>query len=66
MTKIAKLKKRTRITNHIISRIGETLYHDEGVRSIQIKISFKDGSVAGYRRVEDDDDFEEFFKEDED
>jgi len=65
MTKILRVgKKETKVTNQMISKIGETLYHNEGINSVQIKINFQDGTVVGYKKMQEEDDWEDFFKGD--
>jgi len=54
--KTLKFSKITKaIDRGLVSKFGEALYGAEEVESISIKVDFKDGSVIGFRRSEDDD-----------
>ena len=54
----------SKINRDVISRVGETLYHDPHVEEVIIKVGFKDGSAISFRREEDEDYFETRFRRD--
>ena len=60
--KLVNLKSsQTKIKREHILGFGESIYHDPGVRSVVIKVAFKDGSNVGFHKDEDDDDIESLF-----
>jgi hypothetical protein len=66
--KIYKLDKakNSKVTRKLIANFGETIYDCPEIRSVFIRVSFKDGSNIGFRRDEDEDDFQDFFEKVED
>ena len=52
-----------KLDRKLISRVGEKIYHSDGVESLIIKVNFKDGSTIGYRRSENKDAFERAVEE---
>ncbi|MBR9704753.1 hypothetical protein GOV12_05035 [Candidatus Pacearchaeota archaeon] len=63
--KIVRLKKgvKSKVTRKFVSRVGEMIYHSPDVRSIFVKVDFKDGSSISYRRDEDEDTFDSIIDE---
>jgi len=58
--KIVKLQKEdSKISRKMISQFGETVYGCPDVKSVLIKINFKDGSTVGFRRDEDEDEIKD-------
>lgn len=65
--KIIKIEKGdSKVTRKLITKFGESVYHDDNIRGVMIKVFFKDGSSIGFRRDEDEDTLEEIFEKDED
>ena len=54
--------KNSKVDRKVISNFGEALYRCPEIRSVFIKVNFKDGSNIGFRRDEDEDDFQDFFE----
>ena len=54
--------KNSKVDRKIISRFGEAIYSCTEIKSVFIKVNFKDGSSIGFRRDEDEDDFQDFFE----
>ena len=54
--------KNSTVDRKIISKFGEAIYSCPEIRSVFIKVSFKDGSSIGFKRDEDEDDFQDFFE----
>ena len=52
-----------RITREVISNFGQSLYKYDEVKTVLIKVKFKDGCEIGFKRDEEEDELEEFFKE---
>jgi hypothetical protein len=62
--KIVKLQKGdSKVSRKIISKFGESVYHYPDVKSVFIKINFKDGSNIGFKRDEEEDTFDEIVRE---
>mgnify|MGYP000327270957 CR=1 FL=1 len=63
--KVVKFQKGedSKVTRKIISKFGESIYHYPEVKSVFIKVCFKDGSNIGFRRDEEEDTFNEIMKE---
>ena len=61
--KIAKITKEEeqKVSRKVISKFGEAIYHCPEVSSVFIKVNFKDGSSIGFRRDENEDDFDRLF-----
>lgn len=53
--------KNSKVDRKIISNFGEAVYQCPEIRSVFIKVNFKDGSNIGFRRDEDEDEFQDFF-----
>lgn len=47
------------ITREVIGKLGETLYHNDGIKSVSIEVLFNDGSSVGFKRNEDEDHFDD-------
>lgn len=61
--KIVKLEKEDfKISRKMISQFGESVYGCPEVKSISIKINFKDGSTIGFRRDEEEDEIKEMIE----
>lgn len=61
--KIVKFEKgESKVTRKLISKFGESIYQCPEVRSIFIRVKFKDGSNLGFRRDEDEDNFDEIVR----
>jgi len=54
--------KNSKVDRKIISNFGEAVYGCPEIRSVFIKVNFKDGSSIGFKRDEDEDDFQDFFE----
>ena len=52
-----------RITRELVSNFGQSLYKYDEVRTVLIKVKFKDGCEIGFKSDEEEDELEEFFKE---
>jgi hypothetical protein len=50
--------KKPRLDQKTIAKIGNTLYHVDDVRSISIKVRYKNGTATTFNRSEDEDRFE--------
>ena len=46
------------VTRELISRLGEKIYHSQGVDAILLKVKFNDGSSISFKRSELGDKFE--------
>jgi len=55
-------KKESKISREIISRFGNSVYHNPEVKAVFIKVNFKNGSSIGFRKDEEEDGFEEIFE----
>ena len=65
--KVVKIKEgESKINRKHISKFGETIYYNQDVKSVFIKVCFKDGSSISFDRDEDEDEWEsmEDIKED--
>lgn len=51
-----------KIDQKIISLIGQSIYAQDDVKEVVVKVGFKDGTAVIYTRDEEDDEFEEFKK----
>ena len=61
--KIVKLEKEdSKISRKVISQFGESIYGCQDVKSVLIKIYFKDGSRPGFRRDEEEDEIKEMIE----
>lgn len=58
-----KEKESSKITRKLISNFGESIYYDPGVKSVFIKVNFKNGSSISFRRDEIEDEWEAIEKE---
>jgi hypothetical protein len=54
--------KNSKIDRKIVTSFGEAVYSCPEIRSVFIKVLFKDGSNIGFKRDEDEDDFQDFFE----
>ncbi|MEK6859726.1 MAG: hypothetical protein AABX54_02825 [Nanoarchaeota archaeon] len=54
--------KNSTVDRKIISKFGEAIYSCPEIRSVFIKVNFNDGSSIGFKRDEDEDDFQDFFE----
>jgi len=54
--------KNSKVDRKIVSSFGEAVYGCPEIRSVFIKVNFKDGSNIGFKRDEDEDDFQDFFE----
>jgi hypothetical protein len=59
--KVEKTKK-SKVTRKIVTNFGEAIYQCPEIRSVVIKVNFKDGSSIAFNRDEDEDDFKSFFE----
>jgi len=57
---------KTKVKREVISKFGESIYHCEEVKSVVVRVEFKDGSSIGFERDEDDDEVEHLMSEEED
>lgn len=63
LMKIVKIEKEDpRISRKMISQFGASIYNYPEVRSILIKVNFKDGSTLGFKRDEDDDEIKDLIE----
>lgn len=61
--KLVKFQKEdTKISRKIVSQFGESIYNCPEVKSVFIKISFKDGSTIGFKRDEEEDEIKELIE----
>ncbi len=61
--KIVKFQKEdSKISRKVISQFGESVYSCQDVKSVLIKINFKDGSTIGFRRDEEEDDIKDMIE----
>lgn len=61
--KIVKLEKEdSKISRKVISQFGENVYSCPDVKSVLIKINFKDGSTLGFRRDEYEDEIKDIIE----
>jgi len=61
--KIVKLQKEdSKISRKVISQFGESVYSCPDVKSVLIKIHFKDGSTLGFRRDEEEDEIKDMIE----
>jgi hypothetical protein len=61
--KIVKLQKEdSKISRKVISQFGESVYGCTDVKSVLIKIHFKDGSTLGFKRDEEEDDIKDMIE----
>ena len=61
-------KEDSKVNRQLITKFGQTIYEQDEVRAVSIKVSFKDGSSIAYKRAEDQDLMEKMekdFEEDE-
>jgi len=64
--KIFKLdSKWTKVDRDVVSKFGESIYHCPEVESVFVRVHFKDGSSIGFRRDEQEDEFDEILKREE-
>jgi len=62
--KIIKIEKfDSKVSRKLVSNFGKSIYSYPEVKSVFIKIKFKDGSSIGFSKDEDEDSFDEFLKE---
>jgi hypothetical protein len=62
--KIYKIQKGdSKVTRKLISKFGESIYHYPEVKSVFIRVNFKDGSTIGFKRDEEEDTFDELIRE---
>lgn len=54
--------KNSKISRKIVSNFGEAVYSCPEIKSVFIKINFKDGTSIGFKRDEEEDDVQEFFE----
>ena len=65
--KIVKLgNKKSKVNRKMLTSFGRSVYHDEGVQSIAIRVNFKDGTSVIFKRDERDDYLEQWEKDEED
>lgn len=65
--KTLKLSKtNSKVGRELISKMGEAIYHSDGIKSVKIIVSFKDGSQIGFHRSEEKDDIDRIMEDDED
>ncbi len=55
--------KNSRVNRKLIANFGESVYSCPEIRSVFIKVNFKDGSNIGFRRDEDEDALQNFLEE---
>lgn len=61
--KIVKFQKEdSKMSRKVISQFGESVYSCPDVKSVLIKINFKDGSTIGFRRDEDEDEIKDMIE----
>jgi hypothetical protein len=61
--KIVKLQKEdSKISRKVISQFGESIYSCPDVKSVLIKIHFKDGGTLGFRRNEEEDEIKDMIE----
>jgi len=63
MKTIKLTKEHHKIDRDLIKSFGEIVYACEDVKSVLVKISFRDGSNVGFKRCEEEDEFESLIKE---
>jgi hypothetical protein len=62
--KIIKLDPVTsKVNRKLISTFGNSVYSCENVRTVFMKVNFKDGSAISFRRDEDEDRFQKALEE---
>jgi len=61
--KTVKLEKEEfKISRKLISQFGESVYSCPEVKTVSIRINFKDGSTIGFKRDEDEDDIKDMIE----
>ena len=61
-------KEDSKVNRQLITKFGQTIYEQDEVRAVSIRVNFKDGSSIAYKRAEDQDLMEKMekdFEEDE-
>ena len=62
--KVVKIPKGdSEVTRELITQFGESLYHYPEVKSVFVKVNFKDGSNVGFKRDEEEDTYDEIIRE---
>jgi len=66
--KVIDLKKRgtSKVTREHLSNFGEMVYQDAEVRSMSMKVHFKDGTNIGFNRDEEIDEFDTLIRGEDD
>ena len=59
---LGRKPKTPRVNHRLLEKIGQSLYHLNGVKDIKIQVGMTSGSIISYNRCEEDDEFEEFKK----
>lgn len=52
-------KSKYQLDRHLISKLGNSLYLNPNVESVIMHIHFKDGSSIGFKKDEEEDEFED-------
>ena len=55
----------SKVSRELITKFGESIYQNDEIRAISVKVEFKDGSAISFSRDEDEDDFLQEIKESE-
>ena len=61
-----RIRENTYIDQRMISALGNNIYTKEGVCNVLIKIGFEDGSAIGFKKCEEEDNFESLLDMDKD
>ena len=65
MTKIVRMaeEKKKVVSRELIQKFGNAIYRDPAVESVFIKVYFKDGSLIGFKRDEEEDDVQSYLED---
>ena len=55
---------KSRLERELISKFGNAVYQCPDVKSVSMRINFKDGSSLGFRKDEEEDDFDNMLEVD--
>ncbi len=59
---LGRKPKVPRLDQQMISKIGQGMYHCYGVKEVEMRIKFKNGTTLAYQRGEEEDEIEDFRK----
>ncbi|MDO8563664.1 MAG: hypothetical protein Q7R87_01510 [Nanoarchaeota archaeon] len=58
--RLGRKPKVPRMDQSIISKIGQGMYHCDGVKEVEMRVKFKNGTTLVYQRGEEEDEMEDF------